>query len=56
MPTPKKNETKKEFMDRCPAFLEKEPQHKDKSYDQRYAICLSLWQKYKQRKVKDGRD
>jgi len=43
MPTPKKNETKKEFIKRCMAY----PDLQDKKPDQRYAICQSMWKERK---------
>ncbi len=39
MPHPKKNEEKKEFIQRCMAY----PDMQDKPADQRYAICQQLW-------------
>lgn len=48
MPTPQKDETKKEFMKRCMGY----PDLQDKKTDQRYAICQSLWKNKKKDETK----
>lgn len=49
MPKPKRNETKKEYMDRCMNY----PDMQKYPADQRYAICLSMWKKH-HKKAEDG--
>lgn len=52
MPTPKKNEKKDEFIQRCMAFLDMQ---RYKS-DQRFAICNDMWKKGQQEKSSTFKD
>lgn len=47
MPTPNKDETKKEFIDRCIKALINEGKDKDQSY----AICDKLWIQKEMKKI-----
>jgi len=47
MPTPRKDETKDEYIKRCIPYVIKEGTAKNPK--QAYAICLSMWKKYKEK-------
>lgn len=51
MPTPHKGETKKEYLDRCMGDSEMNNKHPDNA--ERYAVCNSLYDSEKMRKVQD---
>jgi hypothetical protein len=46
MPTPKKKETKEDFIKRCIPYVKKE--HSDWDNDKCTAVCYSLWRKKKE--------
>lgn len=46
MPTPKKDETKEEFLSRCMNY----PDMQKYGPKQRYAICVSMWDNKKKKK------
>jgi hypothetical protein len=46
MPTPKKNETKEEWIDRCMGDSESVDTYPDE--DQRYAVCSYKWEQFEQ--------
>ena len=51
IPMPKKNETKKSYLSRCMTSLSEEY----KNQKQRFAVCMSKWEEYKEKssKMKD---
>ena len=46
MPKPGKDETRDKFLERCMGY----PDMQQYKSDQRYAVCVSLWEKNKKRK------
>ena len=48
MPTPKPNESKKEFMKRCIPHVLKEPGTKDKGHA--WQKCNGIWKQHKKKK------
>jgi hypothetical protein len=47
MPTPKTNETEKDYVSRCIPFVLKEPKHKGMKPDQAAAMCHSMFKDHK---------
>ena len=44
LPKPKKNESKKDFLDRCMADSIMNEEYEEE--DQRYAVCNSIWDNF----------
>ena len=50
MPKPKPNESKKDYISRCIAYVVK---NEGKKQDQAYNICQGLWDKHHKRSAED---